>query len=123
MSVFKNKLIISVQDWDNLVSTHYGKVYSFQQQDDCRPRGLYWVGKWGEPFKNDTVPVEVNGVEMGVSLEAWTNKDYNDHFFNGGYEENLFWERNFYPSEQEIIEDLFDKGLIPQKEFGIEVDW
>jgi hypothetical protein len=31
--------IIEVQDWDALVEETYGKPYSFQQQDDCKPRG------------------------------------------------------------------------------------
>ena len=35
-----NKKFIEVQDWDNLVSETYGKIYSFQQQDDCKSRGI-----------------------------------------------------------------------------------
>ena len=34
----KTKKIISVQDWDRLVEKTYGRIYSFQQQDDCKER-------------------------------------------------------------------------------------
>lgn len=35
----------------------------------------------------------------------------------------FWWERNFYPDVSMIVEDLYNKGIIPVKCFGIEVDW
>lgn len=121
----ETKSVISVNDWDNLVKSHYGKqIYSFQQQDDCRDRGDYDFDvsfiDHDEFYTNSTVPVEVNGEVMGVSLQSWINR--NKPFFGDKVDERLFWERNFYPSPEEIILDLHKKGIVP-KEFTIKVDW
>jgi hypothetical protein len=34
-------ILMDLQEWDDLVIKTYGKPYSFQQQDDCRARGIY----------------------------------------------------------------------------------
>ena len=38
----KKVKLVSLQDWNNLVREVYGKPYSFQQQDDCMPRGTIY---------------------------------------------------------------------------------
>ncbi len=40
MSKFKNVNLISVQEWDELVTKVYGKPYNFLQQDGCKERGV-----------------------------------------------------------------------------------
>lgn len=70
--------IISNEDFDNLVSETYGRVYSFQQQDDCKPRQTVYVTvpcKYPDDFDNDDVPEVVNGEEMGVSFKSWLERD------------------------------------------------
>jgi hypothetical protein len=32
---------IELQDWNDFVSKTYGKPYNFQQQDGCKPRGIF----------------------------------------------------------------------------------
>lgn len=122
--------LISVQDWDTLVSTTYNRPYSLQQQDDCKPRGIEFLTvPPEEPFdyENDTIPEEINGDEMGVSFSAWLKRDPQqpipcadptDYFYT-----ELFWERNFYPSKEMIAQDLFNRGLLPQGEYVINIDW
>ena len=36
----KNVKMVEVSDWDKLVEETYGKIYSFQQQDGCKARGV-----------------------------------------------------------------------------------
>lgn len=130
MLKIKSTKIISVQDWDNLVSETYGKVYSFQQQDDCKGRGLERITvpvEHPEDYENDTVPENVNDPEMGVSFKAWLERDPNQKLSNRDDQEtwslNLWWERNFYPHVDMIINDLHAKGLLEAGEYMIEIDW
>jgi len=121
---------ISVQDWDNLVSTTYNRPYSFQQQDGCKERGVEDISvpvkeSWVEDFENTEIPFIVNGQEMGVSFETWLNttpEDTRKHF-KEDYQNSLFWDRNFYPHVSMIINDLHSKGLLEAGEYEIKIDW
>ncbi len=126
----KKRNQISVNDWDNLVSETYGKPYSFQQQDGCKERGvetIYVPVKTPEDYETTKIPFEVNGEEMGVSFETWLNTNpedtvkYFDSRFN--WQNNLFWDRNFYPHVDMIINDLYKKGLLEEGEYDIKIDW
>jgi hypothetical protein len=69
---------IDVADWDNLIEETYGRTYCFQQQDDCRPRGIEHITVPVEDpydFENDAIEERVNGDEMGVSFAAWLARD------------------------------------------------
>jgi hypothetical protein len=118
---------IDLGDWDNLVSEHYGKIYSFQQQDDCKERGIETITVPCEPedYENDSIPFVINGDEMGVSFKTWletspedTKKEFTDSWGN-----NLFWDRNFYPHVSMIINDLHAKGILPEGEYDIKINW
>jgi peptidoglycan hydrolase-like protein with peptidoglycan-binding domain len=125
----KKKQVISVQDWDDLVEKTYGKVYSFQQQEGCKPRGTFELTvppDHVEDYENDTVPEVINGDEMGVSFAAWLARDPKE--WNGGRLEDasyldLFWMRNFYPDVEMVATDLYNKGLLPAGEYLIDIDW
>ena len=130
MIKFKNKQVIDVGDWNNLVESTYGKPYNFQQQDGCKERGIHdiTVPDGAYDFENDIIPEEVNGEEMGVSFAAWlardpTQKLDTDDDWGREYGLNLFWRRNFYPDVQMIANDLHAKGLIPDGEYTIDIDW
>lgn len=123
----KTRKQIDVQDWDDLVTSTYDKVYSFQQQDDCKSRGVETIVVPAVPddYENKEIPFEVNGEEMGVSFETWLNtspKDTLKHF-ESEWENDLFWDRNFYPHVSMIINDLYSKGLIEAGEYDISIDW
>ena len=64
---------------------------------------------------------------MGVSFKAWLERDpkqkLNDKVDRDNFSLNLWWERNFYPSIDMIINDLHKKGLIEEGEYVIEIDW
>lgn len=121
---------IDLRDWNNLVQETYGKPYSFQQQDDCKERGIETITvpetEW-EDYENDTVPEIVNGEEMGVSFKAWLERDPKQKLSNpkdqNDWSVNLWWKRNFYPHVSMIINDLHSKGLLPAGEYQIKIDW
>lgn len=127
MLKIQSKNVISVQDWDDLVTQTYGKPYSFQQQNDCQDRGMFdiTIPSRGDDYPNDSVPEVINGEKMGVSFQAWLARDPNE--WNGNEEDknflSLFWDRNFYPDVQTLANDMHTKGLIPAGDYVIEIDW
>lgn len=126
----KTVKVITVHDWDDLVVETYGKPYMFQQQDGCKERGVVYFDvpsyEWnGDYHENTEIPFEVNGLEMGVSFETWldTSPDDTAKHFDGGFGNGLFWERNFYPHLEMIVNDLHSKGLLEEGEYMIDIDW
>lgn len=119
--------IINCFDLDELVQEVYGRPYCFQQQDDCRHRGYVHVYvpselEYCEDFALDEIPEQINGSVMGVSFKAWLEADPNGPFANSS-SNCTFWERNFYPHIDQILHDLFKKGLIDLGDYKIEIDW
>lgn len=143
----KDVKVISVQDWDELVQKTYGRIYSFQQQDGCKDRGTCYitVPSDGEDYERDRIPEVINGNEMGVSFKAWLERDPNaplnptdeelaacPYYYKGEdrikwceskSHITMFYERNFYPCVDMIINDLHAKGLLPAGEYAIDIDW
>lgn len=114
---------IEERDWNEFVKKVYGKKYDFQQQDGCKPRGTHEFSVpiiYIDDYTNDEIPEKVNGSEMGVSFKAWLERT--EPFFDN-YHDDLFWERNFYPSVDMIIDDLYKKGLIKEGNYFINIDW
>lgn len=124
----KTVQVIDVSDWDKLIRETYGRFYSFQQQDGCKDRGTEYITvpcAIPYDYKNDTIPEEVNHEEMGVSFNAWLNRDPKTPLINQEYnwELEMWYERNFYPHVDMIINDLYTKGLLPAGEYMIDIDW
>lgn len=125
---FKTEKIIDVQDWDALVQETYGRIYNFQQQDGCRHRGIF---EFSVPerevydFENDTISEIDNEDERGVSFKAWLERDPKQKLQNQEYdwELKLWWSRNFYPEFQMVANDLNKKGLLPDGDYIINIDW
>lgn len=120
--------IITDSDFDDLVTKTYGRIYNFQQQDDCKERQTVYVtvpAKHAYDYENDSVPEVVNGEEMGVSFAAWLARDPNQPIPNQRYdwELSMFWERNFYPNVDMVLNDLHARGLLEAGEYGIKIDW
>ena len=126
----KNVKIVEVDDWDDLVTSTYKRSYCFQQQDGCKDRGLVYLNVPSNDeydYTNNTIPEEVNGFERGVSFKAWLERDPNK-LLNGEQPPSsiglgLFWSRNFYPHVSQIINDLYNRGLLEEGEMAIEIDW
>jgi hypothetical protein len=126
----RTEQVIDVGDWDNLVTDTYGRIYSFQQQDGCKERQRVRITvptSHPDDFENDTVPEEVNGEEMGVSF-AWLARDPKQRLDtedawdrNHGLE--MWWQRNFYPNVDMLINDLHAKGLLEAGKYVIDIDW
>lgn len=124
----QNKMVINVGDWDNLVEKTYGKVYSFQQQEGCQERGNFSIiVPCDDPFdyENDVLPEIANHAWMGVSFKAWLARPSEQELLNQKYdfELELWWKRNFYPNIDMLINDLYEKGLLPAGEYDINIDW
>lgn len=129
MLKFEKVNVVDVGDWNALVEETYGKTYDFQQQDGCKPRGTlkYFSVPIDHPFdyENSTIPEEINGEVMGVSFKAWLERDLTEWKGKAdpGYYITMFWERNFYPSLEILADDLYQRGLIPEGEYTINIDW
>lgn len=125
----KTEKVIEVDEWDKFVEKTYGRPYNFQQQGDCRGRGIFRfiVPNESDDYKNDSVPEEVNGPEMGVSFAAWLARDPKQKLSNPDDQEDyclhLWWERNFYPDFQMVANDLHEKGLLKAGEYVIDINW
>lgn len=131
MVKFEAVNVIDESDWSAFVTETYSRPYHFQQQDGCKERGVHYLHV-PDPrpydFENDSVPEEVNGEEMGVSFSSWLARDptlpldtTDEWDREHGLE--LFWERNFYPSIEMIANDLNSKGLLPDGDYMINIDW
>jgi hypothetical protein len=128
MLKYTNRRFVDIFDWDKLVSETYGRVYSFQQQDGCKPRGIVNITIPDESYDdemNDSVPEVVNGDIMGVKFSVWLARDPKQPIKGQrhDFELDLFWERNFYPEFQAVANDLFEKGLIEAGDYVIDIDW
>ena len=53
----RTETVVDVQEWNKLVNETYGRVYSFQQQNDCQPRGRFPISVPEEAVKA-TIKVE-----------------------------------------------------------------
>jgi hypothetical protein len=123
--------IIELVDWDNFIKKTYNKIYSFQQQEGCKERGIFRfsvpVNKYEmeeqEEMMRNEIEEKVNGKEMGVKFEKWLERSIDKPVGEYDWEIRLFWKRNFYPSELTLINDLYKKGLIEAGEYAINIDW
>lgn len=124
-----------LQEWDELVEQTYGRTYSFQQQDGCKERGIFKFRLPDEDgpndYEKDSIPEIVNGDEMGVSFQAWLERDpqqllttETNHSLD--LQESflrMWWERHFYPDVSMIIDDMYKKGILPAGDYVISIDW
>lgn len=127
----QNIQLIDCNDWDQFVIETYNKPYCFQQQDDCKSRGVFYliVPNEAADYENNTIPEVVNHPTMGVSFAAWLARDSKqplsdkEKLRTEPWVINLWWERNFYPDIQMIANDLHDKDLLKAGEYLINIDW
>lgn len=126
----KNVLMLEEIEFSKMVSEHYGRPYDFQQQDGCKSRGTFEFKlpiQSPSDFKNDTVPEIVNHNEMGVSFKAWLERDPKQVLENkddrDSWSLGLWWQRNFYPDVEMILDDLNKKGILPDGSYLINIDW
>lgn len=130
--------MIDEQEFSDFVSEVYGRPYCYQQQNGCQPRGLELVFVdqnenvdeyiQDYDYKNDSIPIEVNGDQMGVSFKSWLSRDPSDMSeatdpWAKEHGHELFWHRNFYPNIQVVLQDLYSKGLIEAGKYYINIDW
>ena len=127
----KNVIFVSDSEWDKLVNETYGKPYELQQQqNDCYENGSriefevpFSSSEPYSKFENATLPYEINGEKMGVSLESWVATDEDSFPYGYKYEKDLWYGRNFYPHYEEIANDLYNKGLLQAGNYVIDISW
>jgi len=129
----KIKTVQSIDSFelDELVEKTYGRPYCYQQQDGCKDRGVESLTvpvPFPEDFENTTIPEKVNGEVMGVSLASWLARDPHQKLVTGDDWDRehglvLFWQRNFYPHIDVVVNDLHAKGLLPAGEYQLVIDW
>jgi hypothetical protein len=113
---YKTVKLIDGDDFNSLVRETYGKPYFLQQQNYCM-RGLVEIAvppEDLEDFENESL--ENPKEDMGVSFKAWLEKEPE------GDDYRVFWERHFYPSLDMVVNDLYEKGLIEEGEYYINLD-
>jgi len=124
--------VIDELDFSDLVTQVYGRPYNYQQQDNCKDRGTEYLTVPVEnpyDYENDTVPEIVNDDKMGVSFKAWLARDPKTPLADGEYnnqydwEVPMWWEQNFYPHIDQIINDLHSRGILPAGEYTLDIDW
>lgn len=120
--------IVDVDEWDSVVIDTYKRPYSFQQQDNCRSRGIFYftIPNDADDFKNESIPEEINHAEMGVSFSAWLARNPATPIANDTQHDwctVMWWERNFYPDVQMVANDLYAKGLLDAGDYAINIDW
>lgn len=101
----RNVMMFEVDEWDDLVTSTYGKLYRFQQQDGCKDRGIYYFKVpmlYIEDYEEKEIPEKVNGEVMGTSFKAWLERD---------------------PNVTMIIKDPENKGILKEGEYIINIDW
>lgn len=122
--------IFDLYEWNSLVSGTYNRVYDFQQQDNCKGKGLEYFSVPGEDndYDNESVLEIVNGPEMGVKFSSWLARDTAQlleasNSMSPDLELDLWWRRNFYPSLQSIANDLYKKGILSEGDYAININW
>jgi len=121
--------VIKVEDFNTLVENTYSRPYDLQQQDGCMDRQLLrvTVPEECDDYDNTTVEEPVTSDEMGVSFEAWKNRDPGEKLASSDvyskWEVELWFRRKFYPELQMLLNDLYKKGLLASGDYTIEIDW
>lgn len=123
--------VITDRDLDAIVEETYGRPFCYQQQDGCRERRREYVTvpvSHPYDYPRNTIEEKVNGDEMGVSFEAWLARDPKQPLnttdrWDREHGLPLFWQRNFYPSIDMVLNDLHAKGLIEAGDYTIDIDW
>jgi hypothetical protein len=62
-----------------------------------------------------------------VSFKSWLERDPKQKLSNprdqNDWSLGMWWERNFYPNVDMVINDLHSKGLLEAGEYTINIDW
>lgn len=128
----RNVKVFDVKEWDELVEKTYRKIYSFQQQDWCKDRGVFEfniprdLNENDEYGEKDSIPEIVNGEDLWISFKAWLKRDINQKIIDSEFWNDftrLWWTRNFYPSVYVLIDDLHKKWILEEWDYIINIDW
>jgi len=123
--MIKTTISIDSSDLDALVVATYGRPYCFQQDgcESCRTLQIQVPVPAPDDFENTSIPEVLNGSEQGVSFEAWLARDpttFREEW--EAWENKLFWERSFFPSLDQILNDLHRRGLLDSGSYVLVIE-
>jgi hypothetical protein len=116
----ENVKLIGETEFSRLVSETYGRPYQLQQQDNC-------MGQ--DEIERVTVPDEGIDIDDDARFAEWRDADVPDPVgvLHGetrwDWEVELYWQREYYPPLQELVNDLHERGLLPQGDYVIHASW
>lgn len=124
---YENLRVIENYKWNEFISSIYNLPYNYQQQNDRQNTNFEFNipnDLEEEDLGSDSIPYEVNGEDECVKFDTWKNSDFEEIGKNFEYEveTKLFYERNFYPSIFQILNDLYNRGLIEEGDYLIRID-
>lgn len=89
--------------------------------------------EWIQRDRNEPIPISEKDIEAYEALKnsSISNKSFYDPNNEsnkksrevGGLLNTLWWEREFYPDLNELLDDMLSRGLIEEGEYEMEIDW
>lgn len=124
---YQNLRVIENYKWSEFISSVYNLPYNYQQQNECQNTNFEFNipnDLEEEDLGSDSIPYEVNGKDECVKFDVWVNSKLEDISKNFEYESDavIFYNRNFYPSIFQILNDLYNRGLIEEGDYLIRID-
>jgi hypothetical protein len=113
MNALKGEVVTLIweSDFSEMVSKIYGRPYRFQQQGDMMGQDTI------EKFTVPAIEEELYGV---VPLNEWRNAEPPHE---GDWKEEMRWKREYYPSLEEVVNDLYKRGLIEPGNYALHIWW
>lgn len=116
--------IIDASDWSQLVKETYNLPYNLRWQDDGIEGGIIILKVPTKGYDYDSTPENIDFNEgRGISFKSWLT--HNPKEWEPDFSEIPFLERfgkyNFYPHLEILANDLYQKGLLPAGDYGINV--
>jgi hypothetical protein len=117
----KSVKLIDETEFSQLVREAYGRPYRLQQQDHCMGQN---------EIELITIPDEGIDIDDPQRFEEWRDAEAPesrgvDQFgdMRWDWEVELHWEREFYPPLQELVNDMYERSLLPQGDYAIRAYW
>lgn len=115
----KTVTLIDEGEFSRLVSKTYQRPYSFQQQGSMMGQDTIW--EFSLPLRYE--PDDEYGYNdwEGPSLLEWCTTPIGE--FDSEWKAKLHWHREYYPEFEAVIDDMHKRGLIPDGDYALHVQW
>jgi hypothetical protein len=116
--------VINEFDFSDYVSKLYNRPYRFQQQDDCRygQDSVHFFSVPEPEGEYDSIEeFRDRWMEGTPTVEEWANTPIGEYEF--GWQRDIYWEREFYPPFETVVNDLYKRGLLPEGQYALHIWW